>query len=110
VGEIEGYANRLRGQLGGSSRPSGSSGLSGAASGLAGAASGLAGGSLASRLTSGRSGASDEDFEDEVRERLDLMEDRLQRLEDEMLQLRGEEGTAEDLAGPEDEPDPEINP
>jgi len=110
VGEIEGYANRLKGQLGGSSGSSGSSGLSGAASGLAGAASGLAGGSLASRLTSGRSEASDQDFKNEVRERLDLMEERLQRLEDEMLQLRGGEGAAEDLAGPEDEPGPEIYP
>jgi hypothetical protein len=103
VDAVEGYANRLKGQLGGSS------GLSGAASGLAGAASGLAGGSLASRLASGRSEASEEDFKNEIRERLDLMDERLQQLEDEMLQLREGEGATEDLAEPAGEPDPEIN-
>jgi hypothetical protein len=110
VDAVEGYANRLRDQLGGSSGLSGRSGLSGAASGLAGAASGLAGGSLASRLASGRSEASEEDFENEVRERLDLIDERLQQLEDEMLQLREGEGATEDLAEPAGEPDPEINP
>jgi len=84
--------------------------LSGAASGLAGAASGLAGGSLASRLASGRSEASEEDFKNEIRERLDLMDERLQQLEDEMLQLREGEGATEDLAEPAGEPDTEINP
>jgi hypothetical protein len=90
LGEIQGYANRLRSELGGSSgsRSRGGSGLSGsglsaAASGLAGAASGLAGGSLAQRFT----GGSDEGFENEVRERLDLMDERLRRLEDEMSRL-----------------------
>jgi hypothetical protein len=103
VDAIEGYANRLKGQLGGSS------GLSGAASGLAGAASGLAGGSLAHRLTSGGSGASEEDFRNEIRERLDLMDERLQRLEDEMLALREEGGGSADLAEPGPAPDPEGN-
>jgi hypothetical protein len=103
VDAIEGYANRLKGQLGGSS------GLSGAASGLAGAASGLAGGSLAHRLTSGGSGASEEDFRNEIRERLDLMDERLQQLEDEMLALREEGGGSADLAEPGPAPDPEGN-
>jgi hypothetical protein len=84
------------------------SGLSGAASGLAGAASGLAGGSLASRLTGGRSESS-KNFENEVRERLGLIEERLQRFEDEISRLleggdpgdvadsSGEPGTEDDL-------------
>ena len=102
VDAIEGYANRLKGQLGGSS------GLSGAASGLAGAASGLAGGSLAHRLTGG--GASEEDLGNEVRERLDLMDERLQRLEDEMRALREEgESAPGDLTEPGPAPDPEGN-
>ena len=102
VDAIEGYANRLKGQLGGSS------GLSGAASGLAGAASGLAGGSLAHRLTSG--GASEEDLGNEVRERLDLMDERLQRLEDEMRALReGGESAPGDLTEPGSAPDPEAD-
>jgi hypothetical protein len=101
VDAIEGYANRLKGQLGGGSKLSGSSGLSGAASGLAGAASGLAGGSLAHRLAGGGSEGSEEDFRNEVRERLDLIDERLQRLEDEMSQLLGGEGATEDEPGPE---------
>jgi hypothetical protein len=102
VDAIEGYANRLKGQLGGSS------GLSGAASGLAGAASGLAGGSLAHRLTSGGSGASEEELGNEIRERLDLMDERLQRLEDEMRALReGGVSAPGDLTEPGPAPDPE---
>lgn len=112
VDAIESYANRLSSQLGGSSgssgssRSSGTSDLAGVASGLAGAASGLAGGSLASRLTGGRSEASEE-FENEVRGRLDLMEERLQRVEEEMLQLRTGEATSED---PTEPPDPGTIP
>jgi hypothetical protein len=109
VGAIEGYANRLKGQLGGGSGLGSGSGLSGAASGLAGAASGLAGGSLASKLTGGRSGSSD-DFENEVRERLGLIEERLQSLEDEMSLLLEGEGAAENLQDPVGEPDPETGP
>ena len=101
VDAIEGYANRLRGQLGGSG-----SGL-GSASGLAGAASGLAGGSLASRLTGGE--GSDEDFRNEVRERLDLIDERVQRLEDEVTRLIGEGEAAVDLVEPEGEPGPEVS-
>lgn len=99
MGEIQGYANRLKGQLGGSSGSG--SGLSAAASGLAGAASGLAGGSLAQRLT----GGSDQDFENEVRERLDLMDERLRRLEDEMSQLREGGAPSESAEGSEQEAD-----
>ena len=82
--------------------------MSGAASGLAGAASGLAGGSLAHRLTSG--GASEEDFGNEIRERLDLMDERLQRLEDEVRALReeGESGPG-DLTEPGPAQDTESN-
>ena len=109
VDAIEGYANRLRGQLGGSGSGLGSaSGLGAAASGLAGAASGLAGGSLASRLTGGGSEGSEEDFRNEVRERLDLIDERMQRLEDEVARLLGEGEAAGDPVEPEGEPGPEV--
>ena len=107
VGEIEGYANRLKSQLGNASRSGGGTGLGAAASGLAGAASGLAGGSLASRLTGG-GGGSDEAFENEVRERLDLLDERLRQLEDEVRQLGG--GGAEEPAEPPEGEDPEFAP
>jgi hypothetical protein len=100
VGAIEGYANRLRGGLGGTP------GLSGAASGLAGAASGLAGGSLAHRLTGGGTEGAEEDLVKEVTERLDLMEERLALLEDEVRQLR-EGGDPGDVADPSGEPSAE---
>jgi hypothetical protein len=115
VDAIEGYANRLKGQLGGGSGLRGGSGLgggsgwSGAASGLAGAASGLAGGSLASRLTGGRSESS-EDFESEVRERLDLIEERLQGLEDEMSRFLEGAGATEDPQDLAGEPEPGTGP
>jgi hypothetical protein len=114
VGEIEGYANRLKDQLGGrsgtfgGSGTSGGSGLSGAAAGLAGAASGLAGGSLASRLTGGATQGSEEDFRNEIRERLDLIDERVQRLEDEMVRLL--EGAAGDPTEPASPADPEPGP
>ena len=76
VGAIEGYANRLTDHVGGTS------GLAGAASGLAGAASGLAGGSFAHRILDNDTESSEEDFNNEVKERLDLIDERLQRLED----------------------------
>jgi hypothetical protein len=75
VGAIEGYANRLTDHVGGRS------GLAGAASGLAGAASGLAGGSFAHRILDNDTESSEEDFNNEVRQRLDLIDERLQRLE-----------------------------
>ena len=88
VGAIEGYANRLTDHVGGTS------GLADAASGLAGAASGLAGGSFAHRILDNDTESSEEDFNNEVRERLDLIDERLQRLEDQVqttLQAGGEE-------------------
>lgn len=101
VGAIEGYANRLRGGLGGTPGLSGAaSGLAGA--GLAGAASGLAGGSLAHRLTGGGTEGAEEDFVTEFTERLDLMEERLALLEDEVRQLR-EGGDPGDVADPSGE-------
>jgi hypothetical protein len=103
VDEIEGYARRLRDEI--EDNP----GLTGAASGLAGAASGLAGGSLAHRLTGGGS-SSEEGLGGEIRERLDLMEERLQRLEEEIRALReGGERIPEDPAEPGPAPDPEGN-
>ena len=95
VGAIEGYANRLRGGLGGTP------GLSGAASGLAGAATGLAGGSLAHRLTGGGTEGAEEDLVTEFTKRLDLMEERLALLEDEVRQLRegGDPGDVGDPSG-----------
>jgi hypothetical protein len=107
VDAIEGYANRLRGQFAGSSSGLGSaSGMGAAASGLAGAASGLAGGSLASRLAGGE--GSDEDFKNEVRERLDLIDERMQQLEDEVARLIGGGEAAGDPVEPEGEPGPEA--
>src|SRR3712207_9195232 len=84
VGAIEGYANRLGNRVGGSS------GLTEAASGLAGAASGLGVGSVAHRILGSNTGSSEEDFRKEVRERLDLIDERMQRLEDQTHKL-GEE-------------------
>jgi hypothetical protein len=102
VDEIEGYARRLRDEV------EDSPGLTGAASGLAGAAaSGLAAGGLADRLTGG---ASEGDPGDEIRERLELMEERLQRLEDEVRALReGGESAPEAPTEPGPAPDPEGN-
>jgi len=60
----------------------GTTGLGGAASGLAGAASGLAGGGFAHRILDNDTESSEEDFKNEVRERLDLIDERLQRLEE----------------------------
>jgi hypothetical protein len=104
VGDIERYANRLTDHVGSRS----TSGLSGAASGLAGAASGLAGGSLARRILENDTESSEENFRNEVREHLALLDERLQRLEDEMHALRVEGG--EDLQEPEGGSDPESSP
>ena len=82
VGAIEDYADRLGDHIGGTS------GLTGAASGLAGAASGLAGGSIAHRIMDRDSESSEEDFRRAVTEHLALIDERLQRLEDEMYSLR----------------------
>jgi hypothetical protein len=102
VGAIEGYANRLGDHVGGTS------GLTGAASGLAGAASGLAGGSIAHRILDRNAESSEEDFSKEIRERLDLMDQRLGQLEDQMhalLEEGGGEGDPGDLTEPGGEPD-----
>ena len=103
VGDIEGYANRLTDHVGGR----GTSGLSGAASGLAGAASGLAGGSFARRILENDTESSEEDFKNEIREHLALIDERLQRLEDEMHALSVEGG--EDIQEPEGVTDPDSS-
>jgi hypothetical protein len=106
VGAIEGYAGRLGNRVGGMS------GLTGAASGLAGAASGLAGGSFARRIMGSDSESSEEDFRKEVKEHLDVIDERLGKLEDQMRTL-GEQGRSEqdpgDLTEPGGEPDPYSN-
>lgn len=102
LGAIEDYASRLAGRSGGTS------GLTGAASGLAGAASGFAGGSFASRLMSGDTPMSDEDFRKEVAEHFALLEERLLRLEGQ-VSGSGEQGAIEEdlpesATGPEGTP------
>jgi len=99
VGEIAGYANRLGSQVGGTSGLRGGSGLSGAASGLAGAASGLAGGSLAHGFLDRDDEGSEEEFRAEVRERLDLIEQRLDQLEGQEPPLQDEGGSEGDQGG-----------
>jgi hypothetical protein len=94
VDAIEGYADRLGDHIGGTS------GLAGAASGLAGAASGLAGSSFARRIAGSDTEGSEEDFRKEVTEHLTLIDERLQRLEDEMYKLRGSEGDTGDVTEP----------
>jgi hypothetical protein len=102
LGAIEGYANRL------ANRSGGTSGLAKAATGLAGAASGFAGGSFASRLFSGDTPMSDEDFRKEVAEHFAILEERLQQLE---ARVSGEPGTVEEeLTAPEGTTDPDGNP
>jgi hypothetical protein len=91
VGAIEGYANRLRDHVGG-------------ASGLAGAASGLAGGSFAHRILDNDTESSEEDFNNEVKERLDLIDERLQRLEEQVQTFL--EAGGEDVQEPESGSDP----
>jgi hypothetical protein len=103
LGDIEGYANRL------ADRSGGVSGLAEAAQGLAGAASGLAGGSLASRLLAGDTSMPDEDFRREVAEHLALMEERLQRLEEQVHGPIEQDAVEENLPGPEAPTDPDGN-
>jgi hypothetical protein len=91
VGAIEGYANRLRDHVGGTS-------------GLAGAASGLAGGSFAHRILDNDTESSEEDFKNEVRQRLDLIDERLQRLEEQVQTFL--EAGGEDVQEPESGSDP----
>ncbi len=90
VGDIEGYAKRLSDSGGG-------------ASALAGAASGLAGGGFASRFLGGDAQGSDEDFRAEIVDQLSLMDERLQRLEEQMNRILGEtEGDPTDSQGAAD--------
>lgn len=108
---IEGYANRLAKRSGdtsglaqaGPGLADAAAGLAGAAPGLAGAASGFAGGSFASKLFSGDASMSDEEFRKEVAEHFVLLEERLQRLE-EQISGSAEQGVVEeDLLEPEGE-------
>jgi hypothetical protein len=101
LGAIEGYANRL------ANRSGGTSDLSGAASGLAGAASGFAGGSFASRLLSGDTSMSDEDFRKEVAAHFALLEERLQQLEDLVSGAVEPDAMEEDLPEPEGTTEPD---
>jgi hypothetical protein len=94
VGAIEGYANRLRDHVGG-------------ASGLAGAASGLAGGSFAHRILDNDTESSEEDFKNEGRQRLDLIDERLQRLEDQVQTFL--EAGREDVQEPEGGANPDSS-
>ena len=98
VGAIEGYAHLLRNRTGGTS-------------GLVGAASGLAGSSLAHRIAGSDAEGSEEDFRKEVSEHLALIDERLQRLEDEMHELRegGGEGDPADVTEPVAGTDPQSN-
>jgi hypothetical protein len=98
IGAIEGYANRLTDHVGGTS------GLAGTAPGLAGAASGLAGGSIAHRILDNDTESSEEDFKNEVREHLGLIDERLQRLEDQVQTFL--EAGGEDVQEPEGGADP----
>lgn len=93
---IEGYANRLANRSEKTTDLSGAaSGLAKAAPGLAGAASGFAGGSFASRLFSGNAPISDEDFRKQVAEHFALLEERLQRLEEQLSGPAEPEGPTE---------------
>lgn len=99
VGAIEGYARLLGNRAGGTSR-------------LAGAASGLAGSNLAHRISGSDTEVSEEDFRKEVTEHLALVDERLQRLEDEVHELRegGGEGDPGDVTEPDVGTDPQSNP
>lgn len=101
VGAIEGYASRLTDHAGGTS------GLAGAASGLAGAASGLAGGSIAHKILDDDTESSEEDFKNEVRQRFDLIDERLERLE-EQVRIFLEAG-GEDIQQPAGGTDPDSS-
>jgi hypothetical protein len=87
LGTIEGYANRLTQH---------SRGHSG--SGIAGAASALAGGGFASRFMQSGTESSDEEFRNQVAEHFALMEERLQRIEEQVQGLLEQGATEEDLA------------
>jgi hypothetical protein len=105
VGAVQDLAGRLAGQSG----SGGGSGFSGGGgSGLAGAAAGLASGGLAGRFLGGGSG--EEGLGGEDADRLALVEERLQVLEDQMQEIRealgAADATTQDPAGPEGGEDP----
>jgi hypothetical protein len=79
----------------------------GGTSGLAGAASGLAGGSFAHRILDNDTESSEEDFKNEVRQRLDLIDERLQRLEEQVQTFL--EAGGEDVQEPEGGADPDSS-
>ena len=107
---IEGYANRLTKRSGGTSDLSGAAaGLAKAAPGLAGAASGFAGGSFASRLFADDTQMSDEDFRKEVAEHFALLEERLQRLEEQASGSGEQRNAEENLPEPEGTIEPDSN-
>ncbi|CAA9503878.1 MAG: hypothetical protein AVDCRST_MAG12-2827 [uncultured Rubrobacteraceae bacterium] len=106
MGAVEDLAGRLADRPGGGS--GGGSGFSGGGSGLAGAAAGLASGGLAGRFLGGGSG--EEDLGGEDADRLALVEERLQVLEDQMQEIREALGAAEAPAEPEGEAPPEPAP
>ena len=107
---IEGYANRLTNRSGGTSDLSGAaSGLAKAAPGLAGVASGFAGGSFASRLLAGDTSMSDEDFRKEVAEHFALLEERLQRLEEQASGSGEQSGVEENPPQAGDTAEPDSN-
>ena len=101
LGAIEDYATRL------ANRSRGTSDLSEAASGLAKVAPGLAGGSFASRLLSGDTSMSDEDFRKEVAAHFAFLEQRLQRLEEQVSGPVEPDAVQEDLPEPEGTAEPE---
>ena len=96
VGAVKGYADRLTDHVGG-------------ASGLAGAASGLAAGGFAHRILGSNTEGSEGDLGPEVKERLDLVDERLQRLEDQMRTLLEGGEDPGNLEASGDEPDPHSN-
>lgn len=102
VGAVEDLAGRLAGRSGGGS------GFSGGGSGLAGAAAGLAGGGLAGRFLGGGSG--EEELGGEDVDRLALVEERLQVLEDQMQEIREALGAVEAPTEPEGGAPPEPAP
>ncbi len=94
MGAVQDLADRL------ADRPGGGSGFSGGGSGLAGAAAGLASGGLAGRFLGGGSG--EEGLGGEDADRLALVEERLQVLEDQMQEIREALGAEEASTEPED--------
>jgi hypothetical protein len=107
-GAIEDYATRLANRSRGTSDLSeAASGLAKAAPGLAGAASGFAGGSFASRLLSGDTSMSDEDFRKEVAAHFAFLEERLQRLEEQVSDPVEPDAVQEELPEPEGTAEPD---